>query len=92
MYIADVTNHPVLFARNPEWRMWADMIPDQALTTRRKLLDMVAADRLPITGYHYPFPRPATSPSTATATTSCRPIGSPRSELKPRSDGIGPGL
>jgi len=56
MYIADVTNHPILFARNPEWRLWADMIPDQALTTRRKLLDMAAADRLPITGYHYPFP------------------------------------
>src|ERR1700731_1354840 len=29
--------------------------PDQVLATRRKLLDMVAADRLPITGY-YPFP------------------------------------
>ena len=56
MYIADVTNHPVLFARNPEWRLWADMIPDQALTTRRKLLDMAAAERMPITGYHYPFP------------------------------------
>jgi glyoxylase-like metal-dependent hydrolase (beta-lactamase superfamily II) len=56
MHIVDITNHPVLFARNPEWRVWADMNPDQALTTRRKLLDMVAADRLPITGYHYPFP------------------------------------
>jgi glyoxylase-like metal-dependent hydrolase (beta-lactamase superfamily II) len=56
MYIADVTNHPVLFARNPEWRLWADMIPDQALTTRRKLLDMLAAERMPMAGYHYPFP------------------------------------
>ena len=56
MHIVDVTNHPVLFARNPEWRLWADMIPDQALATRRKLLDMAAADRLPITAYHFPFP------------------------------------
>lgn len=56
MYIADVTNHPVVFARHPEWRLWADMIPEQALTTRRKLLDMLAADRMPMTGYHYPFP------------------------------------
>jgi glyoxylase-like metal-dependent hydrolase (beta-lactamase superfamily II) len=56
MYIADVTNHPVIFARNPEWRLWADMIPDQALTTRRKLLDMLAAERMPMAGYHYPFP------------------------------------
>jgi len=56
MYIADVTNHPAIFARNPEYRLWADMIPDQALTTRRKLLDMLAAERMPMTGYHYPFP------------------------------------
>jgi glyoxylase-like metal-dependent hydrolase (beta-lactamase superfamily II) len=56
MYIADVTNHPIVFARNPEWRLWADMIPEQALTTRRKLLDMLAAERMPMTGYHYPFP------------------------------------
>ena len=56
MYIADVTNHPVIFARNPEWRLWADMIPEQALATRRKLLDMLAAERMPMAGYHYPFP------------------------------------
>jgi glyoxylase-like metal-dependent hydrolase (beta-lactamase superfamily II) len=56
MYIADVTNHPVLFARNPEFRLWADMIPDLALTNRRKLLDMLAAERMPMAGYHYPFP------------------------------------
>ena len=56
MYIADVTNHPVLFARHPEFRLWADMIPDLALTNRRKLLDMLAAERMPMAGYHYPFP------------------------------------
>jgi glyoxylase-like metal-dependent hydrolase (beta-lactamase superfamily II) len=56
MYIADVTNHPAIFARNPEWRLWADMIPDQALATRRKLLDMLAAERMAMAGYHYPFP------------------------------------
>ena len=56
MYIADVTNHPILFARHPEWRLWADMIPELALTNRRKLLDMLAAERMPMAGYHYPFP------------------------------------
>ena len=56
MYIADVTNHPALFARNPEFRLWADMIPDQALETRRKLFDMLAAERMAMAGYHYPFP------------------------------------
>jgi glyoxylase-like metal-dependent hydrolase (beta-lactamase superfamily II) len=56
MYIADGTNHPAIFARHPEFRLWADMIPDLALTNRRKLLDMLAAERMPMTGYHYPFP------------------------------------
>ena len=56
MYIADVTNHPAIFARHPEFRLWADMIPDLALTNRRKQLDKLADERLPITGYHYPFP------------------------------------
>ena len=56
MYIADVTNNPAIFARNPEFRLWADMIPEQALTTRRKMLDMLAAERMPMAGYHYPFP------------------------------------
>jgi len=56
MYIGDVTNHPAIFARNPEFRLWADMIPDLALTNRRKILDMLAAERMAMTGYHYPFP------------------------------------
>jgi glyoxylase-like metal-dependent hydrolase (beta-lactamase superfamily II) len=56
MYIADVTNHPAIFARHPEYRLWADMIPDLALINRRKLFDMLAAERMPMTGYHYPFP------------------------------------
>ena len=41
---------------SPEYRLWADMIPDLALANRRKLLDMLAAERMPMTGYHYPFP------------------------------------
>jgi glyoxylase-like metal-dependent hydrolase (beta-lactamase superfamily II) len=56
LYIADTTNHPVLFARNPEWHLWADMDKPAAVSARKRLLDMAAADRLPIAGYHYPFP------------------------------------
>jgi glyoxylase-like metal-dependent hydrolase (beta-lactamase superfamily II) len=56
MFIGDVTQHPAIFARRPEFRLWADMNPDLALTTRRKLLDMLAAERMPMVGYHYPVP------------------------------------
>ncbi len=53
---ADVTGNPAVNLRNPGWHSWADMDGPQAEASRRKLFDMVAADRIPITGYHYPFP------------------------------------
>ncbi len=56
MVLGDVTNNPAIFARNPEFQLWADMIPDLALTNRRKLLDMASADKIRVVGYHYVFP------------------------------------
>ena len=56
LYIADASNHPALFARNPEWHLWADMDKAMAVGARKRLLDMAAAERMPIAGYHYPFP------------------------------------
>ena len=34
----------------------ADLNAEQALATRRKLLDMAVTDKLLTTGYHWPFP------------------------------------
>jgi glyoxylase-like metal-dependent hydrolase (beta-lactamase superfamily II) len=56
LILSDVTNNPVLFARHPEWPLVFDMDPATALESRRRLLSLAAADRLPIAGYHYPFP------------------------------------
>lgn len=53
---SDTTNHPALFVRNPGWHAAFDMDADLAEQTRRRLLDMVAADRLLVAGYHFPFP------------------------------------
>ena len=53
---ADVTNHPALFARNPGWHAFFDQIPDMAEATRRKVYDMLVADKVPVQGFHYPFP------------------------------------
>lgn len=53
---ADVTNVPFLFVRNPGWHLMFDQIPDQAEATRRKVYDMLAADRIMVQGFHYPFP------------------------------------
>jgi len=56
MMLADTTNHPALFVRNPDWAAVFDMDADAARQTRHRLLDMAAADRLQVAGYHFPFP------------------------------------
>jgi hypothetical protein len=33
-----------------------DMDKDAAVTTRKRILDMLATDKIPVTGYHMPFP------------------------------------
>ncbi len=53
---SDTTNTPMLFARNPEWQVQFDMDGAKAVETRKRIYDMVAAERLQLTGYHYPFP------------------------------------
>lgn len=62
---ADVTNVPFLFARNPGWHLMFDQIPDMAEATRRKTYDMLAADRMMVQGFHYPFPAVAYVEKTA---------------------------
>lgn len=56
MVLSDVTNHPVLFARHPNWSALFDVDPDAARATRWHMLDMVARDRIPMALYHAPFP------------------------------------
>lgn len=53
---SDTTNHPALFVRHPGWHAVFDMDPEAAEATRRRMLDMVAHDRLLVAGYHFPFP------------------------------------
>jgi glyoxylase-like metal-dependent hydrolase (beta-lactamase superfamily II) len=53
---SDVTNNPALFARHPGWHAVFDQIPQQAETTRRKVYDMLVAEKLMVQGFHYPFP------------------------------------
>ncbi|MGB7260756.1 MAG: MBL fold metallo-hydrolase [Albidovulum sp.] len=54
--IADTANHPVWSLEKPDWEVKFDADKAAAAATRRKLLGMIAADRLPFIGYHMPFP------------------------------------
>ena len=56
MLIADAANHPVWSLAHPDWEVKFDADKAQAAATRRSLLGMIAADRLPFIGYHMPFP------------------------------------
>lgn len=55
-YVADITNVPQLFARNPDWAVQFDMDADAARESRRKVFDMVVRDNMVTGGYHFPFP------------------------------------
>jgi glyoxylase-like metal-dependent hydrolase (beta-lactamase superfamily II) len=53
---ADVTNHYVVSLQVPEWHVAFDDNKEQAVITRKKILEMVFNDKIPIIGYHMPFP------------------------------------
>ncbi|ABE39716.1 Twin-arginine translocation pathway signal [Rhodopseudomonas palustris BisB5] len=53
---SDITNHPALFVANPGWHLMFDQDPAQAEATRRKVYDMLVAERMRVQGFHYPFP------------------------------------
>jgi glyoxylase-like metal-dependent hydrolase (beta-lactamase superfamily II) len=55
MVQADVTNVP-LFVQNPGWFIQFDMDGAAAEATRRKFYDMLAAEKMLVQGFHYPFP------------------------------------
>ena len=53
---SNVTNNPDLFARHPDWGGSFDQDPNAAVATRRKVYDMLVAEKLLVQGFHYPFP------------------------------------
>ncbi|WP_319498593.1 MBL fold metallo-hydrolase [uncultured Cohaesibacter sp.] len=56
LLMADLANHYVWSLAYPDWEVKFDADKAMAVQTRRKVLDMVATDRIPLIGYHMPFP------------------------------------
>ena len=50
-----LTNTAISFSR-PGWRMGADYDRDRGIATRRKLLDLLASDKIPLIGFHLAWP------------------------------------
>ncbi|TYL82244.1 MBL fold metallo-hydrolase [Bradyrhizobium rifense] len=52
----DVAHIPVLFVENPGWHAAIDQDPVMAEATRRRIYDMLVAEKMLVQGFHYPFP------------------------------------
>jgi glyoxylase-like metal-dependent hydrolase (beta-lactamase superfamily II) len=56
MVLSDTAQHPAVFARHPTWEAAFDVDGAATIATRKRLFDRAAADRMLVTGYHFPFP------------------------------------
>jgi glyoxylase-like metal-dependent hydrolase (beta-lactamase superfamily II) len=52
----DVAHIPVLFVENPGWHAAIDQDPVMAEATRRRIYDMLVAEKMLVQGFHFPFP------------------------------------
>lgn len=53
---ADFANHYVWSLANPDWEVSFDADKAAAAASRRALLSMIADEKIPVIGYHMPFP------------------------------------
>lgn len=56
MALGDSMSHAYTNFAHPDWYNGFDADGEQTVATRMRLLDMAAADRIAILGYHFPFP------------------------------------
>ena len=54
--LGDSMSHAYMNFSHPDWVNNFDMDAETTQTTRKRLLDMAAADRMAVLGYHFPFP------------------------------------
>ena len=53
---ADALSHPAASFARPDWRWGSDYDSDRAVATRRRLLDLLALERIALIGFHLPWP------------------------------------
>jgi glyoxylase-like metal-dependent hydrolase (beta-lactamase superfamily II) len=55
-FLGDLTHHAILLLEKPRMEFSYDTDPKQAANTRVKLLDMIAANKIPVMSYHFAWP------------------------------------
>lgn len=53
---ADCAHHHVASLARPDWHCVFDVDKEMGAKTRKRIFDMVATDKVPVIGYHMPFP------------------------------------
>jgi hypothetical protein len=53
---SDVTHVPFLFVLHPDWHAFYDQDGVMAQDTRHKVYDILAAEKMRVQGFYYPFP------------------------------------
>jgi glyoxylase-like metal-dependent hydrolase (beta-lactamase superfamily II) len=56
IFMGDLTHHPILLLEKPRMQFSYDTDPKQAAETRVKLLDTIAANKIPVMSYHFAWP------------------------------------
>ena len=52
----DALTNAIISFQHPSWRVPVDHDPDRGISTRVRLLDQLATDKLRLVGAHLPFP------------------------------------
>src|SRR6202171_2346184 len=55
-FLGDLPHHAILLMEKPRMEFSYDADPKQAANTRVKMLDMVAANKIPVISYHFAWP------------------------------------
>lgn len=55
-FVGDLTHHQVLLVERPRLEFAYDTDPKQSAATRVRILDMLAAQRIPLLAFHFPWP------------------------------------
>lgn len=55
-FTGDTTHHQILLTERPKTEFAYDSDPKQAVTSRLKVFDMLASQKIPLLAYHFPWP------------------------------------
>ena len=55
-FLGDCCHHHVASLARPDWHVVFDVDREKGALTRKKVFDMLATERIPVSAFHMPFP------------------------------------